>query len=136
MSSVNPECNYPPLKWDFSLVTDKQIHCAIQKMKPYKATCPGAIPNSVFTHACELLVPYFGPVFCATDILKVYPPQWQIMETPILCKPGKPDYTVPGAWQPIVLSNGYSCLLNSCQTEDMITMCEKCNILPANHFGG
>jgi Reverse transcriptase (RNA-dependent DNA polymerase) len=57
------------------------------------------------------------------------------METLVLKKPGKLDYTSPNAWRPIVLSDGLARLLNSCQAEDIITMCEKHNILPANHFG-
>jgi hypothetical protein len=58
------------------------------------------------------------------------------METLILKKPSKPDYyTAPTAWRLIVLSDGMACLLNSCQTDDIVTMCEKHNILPANHFG-
>lgn len=53
----------------------------------------------------------------------------------ILKKPGKPDYTAPSVWRPIVLSDGIVLLLNSCQTEEIVWMCEKFNILPANHFG-
>ena len=41
----------------------------------------------------------------------------------------------PSAWHPIVLSDSMARLLNSCQAEDMTTMCERYNILPANHFG-
>ena len=41
----------------------------------------------------------------------------------------------PSAWRLIVLLDGMARLLNSCQTEDIITMCEKYDILPANHFG-
>jgi Reverse transcriptase (RNA-dependent DNA polymerase) len=57
------------------------------------------------------------------------------METLVLKKPGKPDYSSPTAWCPIVLSDGMAQLLNSCQTDDIVTMCKKHNILPANHFG-
>ena len=48
----------------------------------------------------------------------------------------KPDYTATGAWRPIVLSDGYARLLNSCKMEDLVSMCEKMGILPMNHFGG
>jgi len=57
------------------------------------------------------------------------------METLVLKKPGKLDYSSPTAWRPIVLSDRMAQLLNSCQTDNMVTMCEKHNILPANHFG-
>jgi hypothetical protein len=35
----------------------------------------------------------------------------------------------------IVLSDGMARLLNSCQTNDIVTMCKIHNILPAYHFG-
>ena len=41
-----------------------------------------------------------------------------------------------GAWRPIVLSNRYARLLNSCKMEDLVLMCKKTRILPTNHFGG
>ena len=79
---------------------------------------------------------YLGPIYRATDTLKVYPEDWKVTEMPILRKPGKPDYTSTGAWRPIVLTNGYARLLNSCKTEDLVIMCEKNGVLPMNHFGG
>ena len=120
---------------DVHKVLDEQIHHAIKKMKPYKATRSGTIPNSVLIHAREELVPHLGLLFRATNMLMYYPQEWALTETLILKKPGKPDYMSPSAWRPIVLSDGMARLLNSCQTEDIVTMCEKYNILPANHFG-
>ena len=127
---------YPPAKWEYEPVTDEQIRRAIKKMKPWKATRSGTVPNSVFVHARELLIPHLGPIFRATDTLKFYPSDWKVTETPVLKKPGKADYTSPNAWRPIVLSNGYARLLNGCKTEDLVLMCEKTGILPPNHFGG
>jgi Reverse transcriptase (RNA-dependent DNA polymerase) len=57
------------------------------------------------------------------------------METLVLKKPRKPDYSSPTPWHLIILLYGMAWLLNSCQTDDVVTMCEKHNILPANHFG-
>ena len=81
------------------------------KLKPWKATRSGTIPNTVFIHARELLVPFLGPIFRATDTLKMYPEDWKLTETPILKKPGKPDYTSTSVWRLIVLSNRYARLL-------------------------
>jgi hypothetical protein len=104
-------------------------------MKLYKATRSGTIPNSVLIHAREDLVLHLGPLFQATNTLTYYPQEWALTEMLILKKPGKPDYTSPSAWCPIVLSDGMARLLNSYQMEDIVTMCEKYDILPANHFG-
>ena len=123
-------------KWPYTPTTDEQIHRAISRMKPWKATCSDLIPNAVFVHARHLLVPYLGPIFRATDTLEIYPEDWKCTETPILKKPGKPDYTATKAWRLIVLKNGYARLLNSCKPEDIVIMCKKKGILPMNHFGG
>ena len=61
-----PRAPYPQERWEYEPTTDKQIHRAIRKMKPWKAIRPGTIPNSVFVHARELLVPHLGPIFRAT----------------------------------------------------------------------
>jgi hypothetical protein len=127
---------YPEAKWEYSSITDEQIHRAIRRMKPWKATRSETIPNAVFLYNRELLVPHLGPIFRATDTLKLYPNDWKLTETPVLKKPGKPDYAAAGAWRPIVLSNGFARLLNGCKTEDLVLMCEKTGILPSNHFGG
>ncbi|KAF8233283.1 hypothetical protein L208DRAFT_1557233, partial [Tricholoma matsutake] len=116
-------------------MTNNQIHQAIKKLKPFKASQSGTILNLVLIHARETIVPHLGPLYHATNTLNYYPKVWSITETLILKKPGKPDYTMPTAWQPIVLSDGLACLLNSCQTEEIVHMCEKFNTLPANHFG-
>ena len=68
--------------------------------------------------------------------MKLYPNDWKLTETPVLQKPGKPDYTLAAAWRPIMLSNGMPRLLNRCKTEDLVLMCEKMGILPPNHFSG
>ena len=134
-TAVPDNFHYPAPRWTFMNITDEQIHRAIKKMKPYKATRSGTVPNSVFINAREELVPHLGPLFRATNMLQYYPQEWATTETLVLKKPGKPDYSSPSAWRPIVLSDGMARLLNSCQTDDIVTMCEKYNILPANHFG-
>jgi len=125
---------YPPPRWKFENIMDEQIHHAIKKLKPYKANRKGMVPNPVLMHAREDLVPYLGPLFCATNTLEYYPQKWALTKTLILKKPGKPDYTSPSAWHLIALSDSITRLLNSCQAEDMVMMCEKHGILPANHF--
>ena len=73
-------------------ISNKQIHHAIKKLKPYEAPGPDSISNSVFTHCADLLVPWLGKLFRATFHLKYYPEEWKIYDTTVLRKPGKPDY--------------------------------------------
>ena len=126
---------YPTPRWAFTNITNEQILAAIGKLKPYKASKNNTVPNSVFTHAREVLVPYLGPLYRATHSLNYYPQEWATTEMLILKKPGKPDYTSPSAWRPIVLSDGIARLLNSCQTNTIVVMCENLNILPEDHYG-
>ncbi|KAF5318094.1 hypothetical protein D9619_012016 [Psilocybe cf. subviscida] len=135
-SLVPADARYPAAAWNFQNITDPQIHQAIRKLKPYKASRTGTPPNSVMQHARDLLVPHLGPIFRATYTLKYYPTDWARTETLVIRKPGRADYALPGAWRPIVLSHGFAKLLNSCQTEDVVAMCEAKGLLPANHFGG
>ncbi|TFK16960.1 hypothetical protein FA15DRAFT_550179, partial [Coprinopsis marcescibilis] len=102
-SSVPQDFRYPPPLWEFTNINDEQIGRAIQKMKPYKATMTGTIPNSVFVNAKDALIPHLGPLFRATHNLAYYPDAWSLTETLVLKKPGKPDYRAPDAWRPIVL---------------------------------
>ena len=134
-SSVPVDTIYPPPKWTFENITDEQIHRAINKMQPYKATRVGTAPNCVLKNTSHILVPHLAPLFRATNNLGYYPADWALTQTLVLKKPGKPNYSTPGAWRPIVLSNGFARLLNSCQTADIVTMCESLDILPNNHFG-
>lgn len=94
----------------------------------------GMTPNSVLIYTKDLLVPHLGPLFCATHSLKHYPAEWSLTKTLVLKKPSNLDYTLPSAWWPIVLSNRLAQLLNGCQMLNLVTMCEKLNLLPANHF--
>ena len=139
---VNPDLppleedfRYPPPRWTFNNISNNLILKAINNLKPYKATMTGTVPNSVLKFAKDILVPHLGPLYRATNLLKFHPPAWSQTETLVLKKPGKPDYTIPSAWHPIILSDGLAHLLNACQALDIITMCKKLQILPANHFG-
>jgi Reverse transcriptase (RNA-dependent DNA polymerase) len=84
----------------------------------------------------EALVPHLGPIFRATDVLDWYPDQWKLTQTPVIKKPGKADYTVPGAWRPVVLSDGLARLLNKCKAANLTEKCERHDVLHNNHFGG
>ncbi|KAJ7138705.1 hypothetical protein C8R43DRAFT_893170 [Mycena crocata] len=113
---VPPGAVYPAPAWDWQPVSDSIIRRAIGRMKPYKATYPGSIPNCVFLYNTNLLVPFLGPIYRSLDAHKHYPQGWSDVLTLVLRKPGKPDYTDPSAQRPIPLAKGLSKLWNSCKT--------------------
>ncbi|KAF8998135.1 hypothetical protein BDQ17DRAFT_1180832, partial [Cyathus striatus] len=126
---------YLPPRWTFLPITDTQLHCAISKINPSKATCSGSVPNCVIKHCCSALVPFLAPLFRGMFTLDYYPEDWARTEMIVLKKPGKSNYSDPSSWHPIVLSNGLAHLLNAVVAEEISTMCECLHILPHNHFG-
>ncbi|KAJ3881814.1 hypothetical protein F5051DRAFT_320960, partial [Lentinula edodes] len=126
---------YPPPAWTFEPPTDRLITSAIRRMKNGKATRPGTIPNDLFKATADLIVPYLGPIYRATFTMQIYPPDWSNTETIVLKKPARTDYRLPGAWRPIVLSNGHGRLLNSCMADEIVKQAELLGLLPAMQFG-
>ncbi|KAF8987637.1 hypothetical protein BDQ17DRAFT_1190316, partial [Cyathus striatus] len=126
---------YPAATWQFDNFSNEQIDQAISCINPTRATRPDSIPNVVIKECCSLFLPFLVLLFRATVTLQYYPDDWAHTEMLVLCKPGKMDYSSPSSWCPIVLSDGLACLLNSCVTEKLTTMCERHKLLPSHHFG-
>jgi hypothetical protein len=83
----------------------------------------------------DILLPYIGLLFRATFELKTYPAEWKDSITKVLRKPGKANYTVPGAYRPIALLDTIGKVLSACVAEDLVKMTEKYHLLPDHHFG-
>jgi Reverse transcriptase (RNA-dependent DNA polymerase) len=66
--------------------------------------------------------------------LKTYPAEWRDSITRVLRKPGKADYTAPGAYRPIAPLDTIGKVLSACMGEDLIKMAEKHRLLPEHHF--
>jgi hypothetical protein len=60
---------YPPPQWKFQNITDKQVHRAILKMKPFKASRSRMVQNSVLIYAREDLIPHLTLLFHTTNTL-------------------------------------------------------------------
>ena len=96
-SSVPENAWYPRPCWIFQNITNEKILHTIQKLKPYKATQQGTVPNSVIINTKESMILILGPIFRATNTIKYYLADWAKTQMLVLKKPGKPDYTTPGA---------------------------------------
>ncbi|KAA1478292.1 hypothetical protein DENSPDRAFT_748331, partial [Dentipellis sp. KUC8613] len=81
------------------------------KLSPYKAAGDDGIPNAVYKECSDDLVPYLGPLYRATFALNLYPSEWKDSTTVVLRKPGKSDYSLPGAYRPIALIRTISKIL-------------------------
>ena len=107
----------------------------MRKLNSFKAPGANGIPNIVIKQCINVLLPYIGPLFRATFSLETYPAQWCNSITQVLRKPGKPNYTVPGAYRPIALLDTIGKVLSSCIAEDLVLLSEKHQLLPNNHYG-
>ncbi|KAJ7082810.1 hypothetical protein C8R43DRAFT_909580, partial [Mycena crocata] len=97
------DAEYPEPKWKYEPLSEAQLHQAIAKMKPWKATRSGSFPNSVYKNCAGLLVPRLQKIYRALDVYEHEPADWLRTETFVGRKPGKPDYTAVGAHHPLIL---------------------------------
>lgn len=126
---------YPEPKFRFREITDERILNTIRKLPPYKATDSDEYSNSILTHCAELLAPRYGPLFRAVNRLKYWPATWKYLDTLVLRKPGKDDYTTPGSMRPISLIKKPAMLYSKCLADDLLHRIEQTNLLPPTHFG-
>jgi ribonuclease HI len=127
--------SYPPPAFDYEEISDGQIRRAIEKLNAFKAPGANGIPNAVIKQCADVLLPYTGPLFRATFRLEVYPSEWRDSITKVLRKPGKKDYTGPGAYRPIALLDTLGKVLSACVAEDIVKNTERYSLLPSNHYG-
>ena len=69
-------------------------------------------------------------IYRATSTLNMYSNRWQVWDTIVLRKPGKPRYDVPKAHRPIALMNTLRKLLSALVAEDLTYMCDHYGLLP------
>ncbi|KAJ7314672.1 hypothetical protein DFH08DRAFT_716486, partial [Mycena albidolilacea] len=94
---------YPEPMWKYHALTEDILHKVAARMKPWKATRSGTFPNCLYKFCAGIFVPRLCKIYCALEVHRYKPPDWNRTETFIACKPGKPDYSQVGAHQPLIL---------------------------------
>jgi len=118
------------------VITTKQIHAQLKRLKPYKALGPDGITNIVLTKSADLIIERLAHIYQA--MLRgslIYKP-WKEFIMGILRKPGKPRYDTPKAYRPIALLNTMWKVITAIIANHITYVTEKHQLLPANHFGG
>jgi hypothetical protein len=64
------------------------------------------------------------------------PRRWRGAKIVVLRKPGKPDYSIPGAYRPISLLNILGKLLEAVMARRLLYLAEKHGLLPDTQFRG
>ncbi|EGD99960.1 hypothetical protein TESG_08624 [Trichophyton tonsurans CBS 112818] len=101
-------------------------------------TAPGddGIPALVWKHLWQYISKVVARIFAASIELGHYPRQWKRARIVVLRKPGKPDYSVPGAYRPISLLNTLGKLLEAVMARRLTYYAETHGLLPDTQFGG
>ncbi|KAJ7146690.1 hypothetical protein C8R44DRAFT_592658, partial [Mycena epipterygia] len=81
--------------------TIQHVLRAIARVSPWKAPGPSGIPNVAIAAARHIVAPVLLNILEAGLRLGHFPDSWKVFITATLRKPGKSDYTVPGAYRPI-----------------------------------
>lgn len=84
-------------------ITEDAVRQCIRELSPYKATGPDGIPNVAIQAVEDHIAAPLTAIANACLRLGYFPSAWKIFTTITLRKPGKNDYTVPKAYQPIAL---------------------------------
>lgn len=88
----------------------------------------------MYKKCVRTLVPFLGPIFCATFSLGIYPQEWKDSCTVIIQKQGKPDYTSPNTYRPIALLCTIAKILSPCITTELMQFAKIHQLLPNTHF--
>jgi hypothetical protein len=116
-------------------ISEEEISSVIKKSHPFKAAGSDGIPFFILKCLGSPLVSFLKPLFQACINLSYHPTAFCHCNTVPLRKPGKEDYSAPGAWRPIALLNTLGKGLESVIAQQILSFSEEFNLLPAQHMG-
>ncbi|KAF7366527.1 putative RNA-directed DNA polymerase from transposon X-element [Mycena sanguinolenta] len=125
-----PEPHPPPI------FTVEDVHRAISKLSPWKAPGPSGIPNIAISAARTILAPILLNILEAGLRVGYFPKSWRTFLTVTIRKPGKSDYTLPGAHRPIAEEECLGKVVESVVTDWLSGFAERLGLLSPNQFGG
>lgn len=94
------------------------------------------MPMLVWKQLWKYLKSIITKFFTASVSLGYHPKQWRSANTVVLRKPGKPNYSAPGAYRPISLLNTLGKFLEAVVARRLSYLAEKHGLLPDTQFGG
>ncbi len=120
-----PNASYPPEMPSPMSISEEEISSVIKKLHPFKAAGSDGIPFFVLKCLRSPLVSFLKPLFQACIDISYQPTAFCHYNTVPLRKPGKGDYSVPGAWQPIALLNTLGKVLESVIARQISSLSEE-----------
>ena len=116
--------------------TRDQIRRIVDKLSPYKAAGPDAIPNIVWKKCIDVVIDHLFHIYntCLAD--RFYCEEWLESLTAVLRKPGRQTYDILKSYHPIALLDTIAKIFTALLAEDITILAEQYKLLPAHHFGG
>lgn len=102
-----------PLELPWQPVTELEIQQSLRATKGSTAPGEDGLLMLVWKHLWKTLKKLIARISTASINLGYHPKRWQSARIVVLRKPGKPDYSVPGAYRPISLLNTLGKLLEA-----------------------
>lgn len=125
-----------PVEIPWEPITKEEIHRSLKAAKGTTAPGEDEIPTLVWKHLWKYLQSAITHIFRKSVELGYYPKRWKQARIVVLRKPGKPDYTVPGAYRPISLLNTLGKILEAVMARRLSFWAETYKLLPETQFGG
>jgi hypothetical protein len=116
-------------------ISEEEIFSVIKKSHTFKAAGSDGIPFFILKCLGSPLVSFLKPLFQACIDFSYHPTAFCHCSTVPLRKPGKGDYSAPGAWQLIALLNTLGKVLRSVIARQISSLSEEHSLLPAQHMG-
>jgi ribonuclease HI len=122
------------LPWQPISVTE--VYRSLRSAKGSSAPGEDGLPMLVWKRLWRHLGYLITGIFAASIELGYHPQKWRSACIVVLRKPGKPDYSLPGAYRPISLLNRLGKLLEAVMAKRLSYLAEHHGLLPDTQFGG
>lgn len=117
-------------------ITEQEMYRSVRAAKSSTAPDEDGLPTLVWKRLWKHIGKVITRIFATSLDLRYHPKRWRRAMIVVLRKPGKPDYSVPGAYRPISLLNTLGKLLEAVMARRLSYLAETHNLLPDTQFGG
>jgi ribonuclease HI len=117
-------------------ISEIEVYRSLKSAKGSTAPGEDGLPMSIWKHLWRHLGNLITRIFAASIVLGYHPVRWRTAKIAVLRKPGKPDYSLPGAYRPISLLNTLGKLLEAVIARRLSYFAEHYGLLPDTQFGG
>ena len=125
-----------PSELPWQPITELEVFRSLKSAKSSTAPGEDGLPTLVWKRLWTYIGNTITQIFTASIDLSYHPRRWRCARIVVLRKPGKPDYSLPGAYRPISLLNTLGKLLEAVMARRLSFFAEAYGLLPDTQFGG